>query len=301
MNRILLLGANGQLGWELQRALSPLGSLIACDRRQADMEDLIGLKSLVQEIRPSLIVNAAAYTAVDKAEAERDRAFRVNAEATGLLAKQAMQLNARLVHYSTDYVFDGAAKQSYCEDDQANPLNVYGHSKLAGEQAIRASGCPYLIFRTSWVYAHRGANFAKTILRLARERDELRVVADQIGAPTSAELIADISAQTLYALSYRDDGERHSGVYHLTAEGETSWYEYARFVVEESRRIGIPLRTKPEGVLPIRAKDYPLPAPRPLNSRLNTDKLRSVFGFNLPHWEFHMRRMLVELAGGNQA
>lgn len=300
MNRILLLGVNGQLGWELQRALSPLGSLITCDRRQADLEDLTRLRVLVQEVRPSLIVNAAAYTAVDKAESERERAFKVNAQAVGLLAEQANQLNARLVHYSTDYVFDGAATQSYCENDQTAPLNVYGQSKLAGEQVVHDSGCSYLIFRTSWVYASRGANFAKTMLRLAGEREELRVVADQVGAPTSAELIADISAQIIYALSRRDDAEALSGIYHLTASGETSWCEYARFVIEESKRIGVPLRTEPERVLPIKTQDYPLPARRPLNSRLNTDKLRSLFGLNLPHWEFHMRRMLVELARSNR-
>ncbi|WP_343578051.1 dTDP-4-dehydrorhamnose reductase [Pseudomonas sp.] len=297
MSNILLLGANGQVGWELQRSLAPLGRLIICDRKRGDLEDLAGLRALVSTERPSIIVNAAAYTAVDKAEADVDRARRVNAEAVGLLAELAAGLEAWFVHYSSDYVFDGSGELPFSEDSPTGPLNIYGRTKLDGEQAILHSGCRHLIFRTSWVYAARGANFAKTILRLATDRDELRVIADQIGAPTSAELIADITAQVLAQLRHRPDAQSLSGIYHLAAQGATSWHGYARFVIEQATRLGLPLRTSPERVLPIHTQEYPLPAPRPLNSRLDTRKLQAAFDLTLPAWETHVKRMLVELTG----
>ena len=298
---ILILGANGQVGWELQRALTPLGRLIVCDRRRGDLEDLAGLRVLVNTERPAIIVNAAAYTAVDKAEADIDRARRVNAEAVGILAELAADLDAWLVHYSTDYVFDGSGSQPFREGDPTGPLNVYGQTKLEGEQAILASGCRHLIFRTSWVYAARGANFARTMLRLAAEREELRVIADQVGAPTSAELIADVTAQVLAQLRHRPDARSLAGLYHLTADGAISWHGYARFVIEQAIGLGLPLRTLPERVLPIPTQEYPLPAMRPHNSRLDTRKLRETFGLTLPAWETHMKRMLIELAGEEPA
>lgn len=301
MTDILILGANGQVGWELQRALAPLGRLIICDRQRGDLEDLNGLRALVNSARPAIIVNAAAYTAVDKAEADVDRARRVNAEAVGLLAEFAADLDAWLVHYSTDYVFDGSGDRPFTEDAPCGPLNAYGHTKLEGEQAIRRSGCRHLIFRTSWVYAARGANFARTMLRLAADRDELRVVADQVGAPTSAELIADVTAQALGQLRLRADSASLAGTYHLSASGETSWHGYARFVIEQAARMGWPLRTLPERVLPISTDEYPLPAPRPRNSRLDTRKLQAAFGLTLPAWEFHVQRMLIELTGERHA
>ncbi|MCG8910870.1 dTDP-4-dehydrorhamnose reductase [Pseudomonas sp. DP-17] len=297
MSDILILGANGQVGWELQRALAPLGRLIVCDRQRGNLEDLAGLHALVSAKRPSIIVNAAAYTAVDKAEADIDRARRVNAEAVGLLAELAGELDAWLVHYSTDYVFDGSGSEPFREDDPTGPLSVYGQTKLEGEQAILRSGCRHLIFRTSWVYAARGANFAKTMLRLAADRDELRVIDDQVGAPTSAELIADVTAQALSQLRLRHDAPSLAGIYHLTADGAVSWHGYACFVIEQAAHLGFSLRTLPGRVLPIPTREYPLPATRPHNSRLDTHKLRTNFGLALPAWETHLKRMLVELRG----
>ena len=239
MNRILLLGANGQVGWELQRALAPLGELLVCDRRRADLADPEGLARLVRAERPQFIVNAGAYTAVDKAESDADNARLINARAVAVLAEEAAGCGAWLVHYSTDYVFDGAGSVPFAEDAPTGPLSVYGQTKLEGEQAIRASGCRHLIFRTSWVYAARGGNFAKTMLRLAGQRDELKVVADQFGAPTSAELIADVTAQALQRLRWDVElAARASGTYHLVASGETSWHLYARFVIEQALERG---------------------------------------------------------------
>ncbi|WP_259757900.1 dTDP-4-dehydrorhamnose reductase [Pseudomonas sp. GCEP-101] len=301
MNDILILGGNGQVGWELQRALAPLGRLTICDRQRGNLEDLDGLRKLVESERPAIIVNAAAYTAVDKAETDFERAQRVNAQAVGHLASLAGELGAWLVHYSTDYVFNGEGEQPFREEDLPAPLNAYGRTKLAGEQAIRESGCRHLIFRTSWVYAARGANFAKTMLRLAADREELRIVADQIGAPTSADLIADITAQVLGRLRNHPQPDSLSGLYHLTASGETSWHGYAHFVIAQAQRLGLPLRTTPERVLPIMTHEYPLPAPRPANSRLDTTHLRETFGLTLPDWQFHVQRMLVELIGEKAA
>jgi dTDP-4-dehydrorhamnose reductase len=304
--KILLFGANGQVGWELQRSLAPLGQIKACDRREADFINLDRLREIIREYSPDVIVNAAAYTAVDKAEDDLDIAYCINAEAVGLLGGEAKRLNAWLIHYSTDYVFDGTKSGPYLENDQPNPLSVYGKTKLKGEEAICESGCKYLIFRTSWVYSAHGSNFAKTILRLAKERDVLNVVADQIGAPTSAELIADITALALYRIigatnSIHPQGsnplfsEQAIGIYHLTPTGETSWFGFAKYLLKEAQKCGIDLRINPENVHPITTADYPVPAKRPANSRLNTNKLTEVFGVSLPQWQSSIDRLVMAL------
>lgn len=296
MNKILLLGANGQVGWELQRALSPLAELVVCDRRRADLSDLESLAHLVTTEHPDVIVNAGAYTAVDKAESDIANARRVNAEAVAVLARAARQIDAWLVHYSTDYVFNGEGDQPFTEDAATGPLSIYGQTKLEGELAIRESGCQHLIFRTSWVYATRGNNFARTILKLAKEREELRVIANQIGVPTSAELIADVTSLILRDLM-GDPALREvaSGTYHLVPGGETNWHQYAQFVIGEAVRQGANLRTTPERIAPIPASEYPTIARRPTNSRLANGKLQHTFGLTLPSWEHHVQRMVEEL------
>lgn len=294
--KILLLGKDGQVGWELQRALAPLGELVALGRDTADFEDPEALRALVRTHAPEVLVNAAAYTAVDKAESDYERAWAVNATAPGVLAEEMRALGGWLVHYSTDYVFEGVGEGWHREDDATGPQGVYGASKLAGEQAIAAVGGKYLIFRTSWVFAARGGNFAKTMLRLAAERDELNVVADQIGAPTSAELIADITALCLYRLRHDPVLQGSAaGIYHLVAAGQTSWFDYARFVIGEARALGQPLRVNTDRVAPIPASAYPTPARRPANSRLSTSKIRDTFGVYLPEWTVHVRRLVAEL------
>jgi len=293
--KILLLGKNGQVGWELQRALAPVGTVVALDRGGADglhgdLEDLDGIDRTVRSLAPDVIVNAAAYTAVDKAETDVERAQRINAEAPGVLARAAATVGALLVHYSTDYVFDGSGDTPWRENAPTAPLAVYGRSKLAGEEAIRAAGCRHLILRTSWVYAARGGNFARTMLRLAAERERLTVIADQLGAPTGAELIADVSAHALRA----EHADRSlGGTYHLAAGGETSWHGYASFVIEQARKLGATL--KAGEIAPIGTRDYPTAAARPLNSRLDTSRLRERFGLALPDWRDGVARMLREI------
>jgi dTDP-4-dehydrorhamnose reductase len=289
---ILLLGKDGQVGWELQRALAPLGHMVALNRRQCDLADPAAVRRLMRAIRPSVVVNAAAYTAVDRAESDAALCRAVNGVAPGILAAEAHAQGALLVHYSTDYVFDGRHTGLYAEHHATNPLNVYGASKLEGEQAILQSGCRHLIFRTSWVFAARGANFAKTMLRLARERDALNVVGDQFGAPTAAELIADVTALCLRDASRSDT--RH-GLFHLVASGETSWHEYARFVLAHAQQAGCALMCGPDRVAPIPASAYPAPAARPANSRLETAKLQREFGVFLPDWREGVARMLTEI------
>lgn len=295
---ILLLGKNGQVGWELQRALAPLGELVALDR--AGAEGLVGdlaqpqaLARTVATLRPQVIVNAAAYAAVDKAESDVALARCINAEAPGALAQAAAACGALLVHYSTDYVFDGSGTQPWREDDATGPLSVYGQTKLEGEQAIAASGCQHLIFRTSWVYGARGGNFAKTMLRLARERDELKVIDDQIGAPTGADLLADVAAHAIRQ-ALVPTAISLSGIYHLAAAGETSWCAYARFVLEQAQVMGQGLKVGPTQVQAIPTSAYPTPARRPHNSRLDTTRLRKTFGLTLPHWQTGVARMLAE-------
>lgn len=294
---ILLLGKDGQVGWELQRSLSVLAPLTAFSRQEADLEDLDGLSRLVARLRPRVIVNAAAYTAVDKAESDAARAMHINAEAVGVLAREAAQIGAWLVHYSTDYVFDGAKDSPYRED-QPNPLSVYGRSKHEGELAIQAALSRHLIFRTSWVFAARKNNFAKTMLRLAAERDALNVVADQIGAPTSAELVADITAIAVRRLLSDPQADHLAGLYHLAAAGQTSWCDYARFVLQQAEARGIALKVTADHVTPIATSAYSTPARRPANSRMDTSKVQTAFGVVLPQWQSHVARMISELLDG---
>lgn len=287
---ILLTGKNGQVGWELQRTLQPVGKVTACDHAGLDLADAAAVRRKLDEVRPDVIVNAAAYTAVDKAESEPERAHAVNAAAPALLAQEAARRDALLIHYSTDYVFDGAKAAPYVETDPTGPLGAYGRSKLAGEEGIRASGCDHLIFRTSWVYAARGANFLRTILRLAAEREELRIVMDQVGAPTWARLIAEATALALrQALAERRHGRFESGLFHLACAGETSWHGFASAIV--AGRSGLRVKT----VTPIATADYPTPAKRPANSRLNTDAFRARFGLALPDWRDCLPLCLEEL------
>ncbi|WP_291983119.1 MULTISPECIES: dTDP-4-dehydrorhamnose reductase [unclassified Candidatus Accumulibacter] len=294
--RILLFGKRGQVGWELQRSLAPLGTIVALDREGdgqlcGDLTRLDGLAACVRAVAPDVIVNAAAHTAVDKAEAEPALARTLNALAPGVLAEEASRLGAWLVHYSTDYVFDGSGERPWQESDATAPLSVYGQSKLAGEQAVAACD-KHLIFRTSWVYAARGNNFARTMLRLAGERDRLHVIADQIGAPTGAELLADVTAQALRSVRRQP---QLAGLYHLAAAGETSWHGYARHVVEFARQAGESIRVAPSAIAAVPSSAYPLPAPRPLNSRLDTRKLQTAFDLCLPDWRVGVDRMLAEI------
>ena len=281
--RILLLGSNGQVGHELLRTLAPLGEVIATDRAALDLGDESAIRALVRRVRPGLIVNAAAYTAVDKAESEPDLAFAINARAPGVLAQEAAALGAWLVHYSTDYVFAGDKPQgAYLETDATGPVNVYGRSKLAGEAAVAAAGGAHIILRTSWVYGAHGANFAKTIVRLAREREKLSIVADQIGAPTSSHLIAETTARLIEQIP--GGGEAAiSGLYHLQSAGEASWYEFADAIVEQLRAVDA-AAVRCREILPIPASAYPTPAQRPANSRLDCGKIARTFGLRLPHW-----------------
>jgi len=287
---ILLLGANGQVGWELQRSLAPLGNLHAADRSQADLEHPDRLMVLVDQVQPDVIVNAAAHTAVDRAESEPELAHAINAEAPGLLARLAAERGAWLVHYSTDYVFDGSGTRPWTEDDPTGPISVYGRTKLAGEDAIRASGARHLIFRISWVYASRGGNFARTMLRLGAERETLRVIDDQIGAPTGADLIADVTAHALRQAM----AQGITGTFHLAPAGHTSWHGYAQFVFEAARRLKPEMPLKVQTVEAIPTTAYPTPAQRPLNSRLDTTRLQATFGLQLPHWHTGVLRMLHE-------
>jgi dTDP-4-dehydrorhamnose reductase len=282
---ILLLGANGQVGWELRRTLAPLGPVRALERSDADLADPDALSRIVRETAPSLIVNAAAYTAVDRAEEDEASARAINAEAPGVLAEEAKQLGIALVHYSTDYVFDGTGSRPAIESDPTAPLNAYGRTKLAGEVAIRDSGCAHLILRTSWVYSIRGANFLLTVQRLAGQLEELRIVADQTGAPTWARGIAEATALVLARCGApRDSGglAEKGGLYHMTAAGETTWHGFAGAVVDWMRTAGQPVLCKQ--VSPIPTSDYPTPAKRPANSLLDCSKLNDAFGIAIPDW-----------------
>ncbi|MCC2961429.1 dTDP-4-dehydrorhamnose reductase [Massilia sp. IC2-278] len=299
--KILLFGKDGQVGWELQRALAPLGSLRALGRADADFAHPETLRAPIAAFGPDVIVNAAAYTAVDKAEGDAATAHRVNALAPGVLAEEAAACGAWLVHYSTDYVFDGAKEGAYVEGDATNPLSVYGRTKCEGEERIRASGARHLILRTSWVFSARGGNFAKTILRLAQERDSLQVVADQHGAPTGADLIADATALALHSL--RDAGPAAralSGTYHLAAAGATTWHGYAQHLLAEALARGAELKAGPESVLPVLARDWPAPAARPRNSRLDTHLFEASFGLQMPDWRAHVDRLVAGLASAGR-
>lgn len=293
--KILLLGANGQVGWECQRSLSIMGQLDIHDRETANFQDLDRIRKVVRESKPDVIVNAAAYTAVDQAETDREAAIQINTKAVSLLAEEAKMLDACLIHYSTDYVFDGKKQGFYSEQDVTNPESVYGQSKLNGELAILNSGCQFFILRTSWVYALRGNNFAKTIIKLAKERGELRVVNDQVGAPTSADLIADVTAQLVYQLRQKPDfAKKHSGIFNLVAGGEATWFDFARQVLKKAQELGLDLRVQPDDIVPVSTAEFPRPAPRPANSRLDTSKLTSMLNISLPAWQFHVDKMMIE-------
>jgi dTDP-4-dehydrorhamnose reductase len=293
--KILLLGKNGQVGWELQRSLAPLGEVIALDRNSTlcgDLSKLDTLAETIRSIKPNIIVNAAAHTAVDKAESEPELARTLNALAPAVLAEEAKRANAWLVHFSTDYVFDGSGDKPWLETDATSPLSVYGATKLEGEQLIQQSDCKHLIFRTSWVYGARGGNFAKTMLRLAQERDSLSVINDQVGAPTGADLLADVTAHAIRVAHQRAE---ISGLYHLVAGGETSWHGYASFVIELARRAEMQIKVAPEAIKPVPTSAFPTPAKRPHNSRMNTKKLRQTFDLHLPDWQSGVVRMLSEV------
>jgi len=297
--KILLLGMNGQVGWELQRSLAPLGELVALDFDSpgplaADFTQPDALAATVRAVAPKIIVNAAAHTAVDKAEAEPELARTINAQAPAVLAREAQALGAWLVHYSTDYVFDGSGTVPWTEDAPTGPLSVYGRTKLEGEQAIRASGCKHLILRTSWVYSARGGNFARTMLRLAAERERLSVIDDQIGAPTGADLLADITAHALRGVLAQPV---LGGTYHAVAGGHTHWHGYASHVIEFARSAGQPMRVEAQDIAAVPTSAFPTPAQRPRNSRLDTHKLQQAFGLNLPDWRSGVDRMLREVLG----
>lgn len=297
--KVLLLGKNGQVGWELQRSLATLGEVVALDfdtpgEWRADFSQPEALAPMLRAIRPDVVVNAAAHTAVDKAESEPELARTINATAPGVLAREAAALGAWLVHYSTDYVFDGGGSAPRPEDAPTGPLSVYGRTKLEGEQAIRAAGGRHLILRTSWVYAARGGNFAKTMLRLAAERETLNVIDDQVGAPTGADLLADVTAHALRRVRAEP---ALGGTYHCAAGGETSWHGYARFAIEWARAAGVPIRVAPDAIRPIPTSAYPTPAQRPLNSRLDTGKIRRAFDLVLPPWQQGVERLLTEVLG----
>jgi len=284
MTRILLTGINGQVGWELQRSLQPLGEVFAFDRGGFDLENPDGMRAVLHEIKPEIIVNPAAYTAVDRAESETERATAINATAPGILAEVAKQQDALLIHYSTDYVFDGSQPAAYREDDPVRPSNAYGRGKLAGEQAIQAVGCRHLIFRCSWVYGLRGQNFLRTMLRLARERDELRIVADQTGAPTWCRMIAETTALAIA----RHVGQQ--GIYHLAAAGATTWHGFATAIIAAAAERG--WLEKISAVRRITSADFPTPARRPANSRLNCDRLQQDFALRQPDWAAELQLCL---------
>ena len=297
MRKILLTGKNGQVGWELQRTLASLGDVVAVGHREMDLADPESIRRMIGQVRPGLIVNAAAYTAVDQAESEPDLAMAVNGAAPGIMAEEVKRLNAAIIHYSTDYVFDGGGKRPYVENDTPNPLNVYGKTKLAGERAIQATGVPHLRLRTSWVYGARGRNFLLTILRLARERSELKIVDDQVGAPTWSRLLAEVTSQMVAqffsplcrpAVSLADIG----GIYHATPAGSTSWHGFAAKILEGASRQAIAAAPK---LIPIPTSEYPLPATRPRNSCLSNEKLARTFGLALPSWEESLALCLQEM------
>lgn len=293
--KILLFGSEGQIGWELRRSLSLLGEVVALSRHSGeacgDLGDTTGLVGTIRQARPGLIVNAAAYTAVDRAETDRDQAYAINATAVGALAEEAQRCGAWLIHYSTDYVFDGSGSRPWTEVDPTHPINWYGATKLEGERLLRERCERHVLLRTSWVYAGRGGNFARTMLRLAKERDEMKVVNDQIGAPTGADLIADVTAHVIRAVMARPE---LAGLYHLSAVGETSWLGYARLVLGWAERAGIVLRTKAEAIQATPSSAFTSAARRPLNSRLDTSRLCSAFALHLPPWQGGVERMLAE-------
>lgn len=297
--KMLLFGKNGQVGWELQRSLAPLGHVVALSSKSfslcGDLNDPVGLQQTIRTVKPDVIINAAAYTAVDKAEEEHQLAYAINALGPGVLAEEAKRLDAWLIHYSTDYVFDGTGSRPRTEADSTGPLNIYGKTKRSGEKNVIASGCRHLILRTSWVYAVQGKNFIKTILKLARERDCLQIVDDQVGSPTGAELIADITAHLVQSLKIHHSQTDISGLYHLAAHGYASWYGVAHFILTQALEANVSLKTLPDQLQPIASIDYPTPAKRPLNSRLDTSNLQQTFHLYLPEWQVGVQRVVAEI------
>ena len=294
MSSILVTGANGQVGFELQRSLAPLGKVTAITRAEMDLANEASILAVLRELAPSIIVNPAAYTAVDRAESEKEQAMAVNAAAPGVMARWAADNGAYLVHYSTDYVFDGTKVDPYVETDPVNPQSVYGESKWLGEEAVRSSGARHAILRTSWVYGHHGNNFLKTILRLAQERSSLNIVADQVGAPTSAALIADVTRRAVEFISSQEAPDV-SGTYHLSAQGNTSWHGYAEQIVREASARNFPLALQLDALKPISTAEYPTPAKRPRNSRLNCKKLMDCFDLYLPAWQEGVNDVMARL------
>ena len=295
----LLLGAAGQVGRALRRDLAPLGPLVALDLPQVDITDAVQVRKLIADLKPRIVVNAAAYTAVDKAEADPDLAHKVNATAVGEIAEASRKAGAFLVHYSTEYVFDGTSERPYVPEDVPNPLSVYGRSKLAGEQALHQVAGPSLLFRTSWVFGLHGGNFVKTMLRLARTRDELRVVADQVGQPTPAELISSVTALALFRHMAGAIPGTKPAVYHLASSRPVTWHAFARTIIEQAAAVGFELRATPDRVVAIGTADYPLPARRPANSRLDVSALEADFGLQMPDWLPYLTRMLEDLRRGD--
>lgn len=293
--KLLLTGKNGQVGFELQRSLAPLGEILALDMAECDLSNPEAIRQRVADFQPDIIINPAAYTAVDKAETDQDLAYAVNATAPGIFGQEAVKTGALVIHYSTDYVFDGTKQGAYTEEDPPNPQSVYGKSKLAGEQALQQSGANHLIFRTSWVFGAHGANFAKTMLRLALDRESLPVVADQYGAPTSAALLADITAQAIGRYQLQGKAGYPFGLYHLVASGVTTWHEYAQAVIRTAIAAGKPLKLTPESIRGITTAEFPLPAPRPANSRLDTSRLQQTLGFTLPPWQNGLEHVLQQI------
>ena len=293
--KILLTGKEGQLGFELQRALAPVGQVFAVGRQECDLTDADALRHLVRSIKPDLIINPAAYTAVDRAESEPNLAAAINAKAPAILGEEANRLGAGVIHYSTDYVFDGASQTAYRESDATTPLSVYGRTKRDGDIALQHSCARHLILRTSWVVGAHGNNFIKTMLRLAGERDSLRIVADQYGAPTSAALLADVTAQLVGRMRCNGLADCPFGLYHLTAGGVTTWYEFACFVIAQARQAGTPIQTMAQNIQPITTEEYPLPATRPANSQLDTSLFRTTFNLELPHWQLGVHHILQQI------
>lgn len=293
--KLLVTGKQGQVGFELQRSLAPLGEVVAVDVADCDLSDANAIRQLVQAVRPDIIINPAAYTAVDRAESEPELAKAINAYAPGVLGQEAAKLGALVVHYSTDYVFDGCMPGAYLETDGTNPQSVYGRTKRDGELALQAATPKHLILRTSWVVGAHGGNFAKTMLRLAAERDSLSVVADQWGAPTSAALLADLTAQLIRHWQREREGGFAYGTYHVAAGGETNWCDYARFVIDEAIKSGKGMKVQPEAIQAITTADYPTPAKRPANSRLDTRKFCETFGLQLPHWQAGVSHILQQI------
>ena len=291
--KILLTGSNGQVGFELAKKLSALGEVIATDREDLDLANPEAIRQFIDQVKPDMIINPAAYTSVDKAESEPEIAYQINVMAPGVLAEKSRELNIPLIHFSTDYVFDGLKKEAYIETDPTNPQSVYGKTKCEGEEKVMHHS-KHIILRTSWVFGSHGNNFLKTILRLIQEKESLNIVGDQTGSPASASMLADVTLKIADTI-FKDKNFSGYGTYHLTNEGETNWYEYASFIVIEAIQLGLKTKCEPDHIRSILLSEYPAAAKRPLNSRLNTDKLKKTFMLELPYWESEVKRILREI------